>query len=92
DTAGIGLAVARISPALRGLARDLRGLTGATGPRPDFEAVAELSYQVQLGGGVSLQPNVQIVIHPGGRQPTPLGLGIATPDALIVGVRTSARF
>ncbi|HEY0412628.1 MAG TPA: carbohydrate porin [Allosphingosinicella sp.] len=92
DTVGIGLAVARISPALRGLARDLRGLTGATGRGPDFEAVAELSYQVRLGDGFSLQPNVQIVFHPGGRQPTPLGRGAATPDALIVGMRTSARF
>jgi porin len=92
DTIGIGLAVARISPALRGLARDLGDLTGATGPGPDFEAVAELSYQVQLGRGISLQPNVQFVIHPGGRQPTPLGLGVATPDALVVGMRTSARF
>jgi porin len=92
DTAGIGVAVARISSALRGLARDLRGLTGATGPGADFEAVAELSYQVQLGGGISLQPNVQIVIHPGGRQPAPLGLGAPTPDALIVGMRTTARF
>ncbi|MDB5698828.1 MAG: carbohydrate porin [Alphaproteobacteria bacterium] len=92
DTIAIGLAVARISPALRRLARDLRALTGATGPHPDFEAVAELSYQVQLGSGISVQPNVQIVIHPGGRQPTALGLGAATPDALIVGLRTSARF
>jgi porin len=92
DTVGIGLAVVRLSPALRGLARDLRNLTGATGPVPDFEAVAELSYQVQLGRGISLQPNVQFVVHPGGRQPTPLGLGAATPDALVVGMRTSARF
>lgn len=92
DTVGIGLAVARISPSLRGLARDLGALTGATGARPDFEAVAELSYQVQLGSHLTLQPNVQIVVHPGGRQPTPLGLGVATPDALVVGMRTSARF
>jgi porin len=92
DTVGIGFAVARISPSLRGLARDLRDMTRATGPGPDFEAVAELSYRMQLGSRIYLQPNVQFVAHPGGRLPTPRGLGSGTPNALVVGMRTSARF
>jgi porin len=92
DTMGMAIAVARISPALAGLARDLRRLSGAAGRGPDFEAVAELSYRVQLGRAMFLQPNLQFVLHPGARLPTRLGLGGATPNALVVGVRTSARF
>ena len=92
DTVGMGFAVARLSPSLRGLARDFRDITGAKGPAPDFEAVAELSYRMQIDSRISLQPNVQLVVHPGGRLPTPLGLGSATPNALVVGIRTSARY
>lgn len=92
DIVGIGFAIARISPALRALARDSARLTGLPGVRPDFEAVAEASYQLQLGNGIYLQPNVQYAIHPGGRQPPPLAIGGATPDAVIFGLRTSARF
>jgi porin len=91
DVLGLGFAIARISPALRSLARDYRRPGGAAGVRPDYEAVAELSYQLQLGGAISVQPNVQYVIHPGARLPSS-GIGVATPDALLVGLRTSARF
>jgi porin len=91
DVLGIGFGIARISPALRSLARDYRRLTGAAGVRPDYEAVVELSYQLQIDGTISVQPNVQYIIHPGARLPSS-GIGVATPDALLVGLRTSARF
>ena len=91
DMIGLGLAIARISPALRALARDDQRLAGLAGVQPDFEAVVELSYQLRLGGNMSVQPNVQYVIHPGARLPSP-GVGVATADALLVGLRTAARF
>jgi porin len=92
DIVAIGFAIARVSPKLRALARDLELSTGAPVVRPDFEAVAEVSYQLQLGSGMYVQPNVQYVIHPGGRLPTPPDIGAGTPDALVIGLRTSARF
>lgn len=92
DVVGIGFAIARISPAIRALARDNRSLAGTPGPLPDFEAVAELSYRLQLGSGLQLQPNVQFVVHPGARLPRSPGIGVATKDALILGLRTSVRF
>jgi porin len=91
DIVAIGVAIARMSPALRSLARDYERLTGTPAARPDFEAVAELSYRLQLGNGLYAQPNVQYVIHPGGRLP-PLSPGAETRDVLVVGVRTSAVF
>jgi porin len=90
DILGLGFAIARISPALRSLARDYQGLTGLANIRPDYEAVVELSYQLPLGNGISVQPNVQYIIHPGARLP-PSGGAVATPDALIVGLRASVR-
>ena len=92
DVAGIGFAIARMSPALRSLARDYERLTGVRGARPDFEAAVEMSYRAQLGSSLYVQPNVQYVIHPGGRRPSPLGVGPPTADALIIGFRTSANF
>ena len=91
DVVGIGVAVARISPRLRDLARSQVAPGGAlSSPLPDYEGVVELSYQAQLGT-ISVQPNVQYVVHPGGGAAAADGVG-RVPDALVIGVRTAARF
>jgi porin len=93
DIAGIGVAVARISPRLRGLIHDRDRLAGAISPIPDFEAAIECSYRAQLATSVYAQPNLQYVIHPnGGMAAGDSGIGGRTQDALVIGLRTSARF
>ncbi len=51
---------------------------------PSFEAVAELSYAVQLTPAVSIQPDLQYILHPGGSQ--------QYGNALVVGVRAVVNF
>jgi porin len=93
DIVGIGVAVARISPRLRALVRDRNRLGGAISPIPDFEAVIECSYQAQLATHIYVQPNIQYIIHPnGGMTATNNDLGDSTANALVIGLRTSARF
>ena len=91
DMVGIGLAVARMSPRLRDLTRAQIAAGAAAGPLPDAEGVVELSYLAQLRPGISVQPNVQYVVHPGGGAAAADGIG-RVPDALVIGVRTAARF
>ena len=92
DVVGIGVAVARISPRLRDLARtQIAAGGGAPLPLPDVEGVVELSYQAQIRANISVQPNVQYVAHPGGGAAAASGMG-RVPDAVVIGVRTAARF
>lgn len=88
DIAGLGFAYARISPRLRSLAGH------ASGVLPGAERVIEASYQAQIAGSFSLQPNMQYVIDPaaGALAPTPGGSSKPIPDALVFGLRTSLRF
>lgn len=51
---------------------------------PSFEAVAELSYSVQLSPTISIQPDLQYILHPGGTQ--------QYGNALVVGMRAVVNF
>ena len=88
DIAGVGFAYARISPRLRSLAGH------ASAGLPGAERVIEASYQAQIAGSFSLQPNLQYVIDPaaGALAPMPDGSSKPISDALILGLRTSLRF
>lgn len=79
DTVGLGLIHARASDELR-RAQQAAGLA----PQEDHETVIELAYRAQLRPWWSLEPNLQIVLHP--------GASTATPDALVLGLRTSLTF
>jgi porin len=53
-------------------------------PGVGYEAVTELSYAMQLSPSVSLQPDLQYILHPGGTQ--------QYGNALVVGVRAVVNF
>jgi len=98
DTIGIGVALALLSPRLRDLARAQNAARDGAAlpqppdiPLPDAEGVVELSYQAQLRANISVQPNVQYIVHPGGGAAAANGIG-RVPDAVVIGVRTAARF
>lgn len=67
DTIGIGLSYEQVSAGQRDLASDFGNLNGFVPPRPDFESVLEFSYQAQVASWWIVQPDLQWVIHPGGR-------------------------
>ena len=54
--------------------------------RGDFESVVELSYQAQIAPWWVMQPDLQLVLHPGARLTAPTG------DALVMGLRTAISF
>jgi porin len=90
DTVGIGLSYEQVSAAQRDLAADFGVLNGFVPPKPDFESVLELSYQAQVASWWIIQPDVQWVIHPGGRV-----LNLSDPranlgaGAVVLGLRTA---
>src|SRR5262249_28114802 len=94
DTCGIALAYARISPQAADRDRDQAAITGVPIPIEDYEATLEMTYQLQIVDGWSLQPDVQYIVHPGGNVVSPLDAGSTSPidDALVLGVRTMLRF
>jgi porin len=93
DTIGLALSLARIGSAQRALARDAETFTGTSRPIPDFEAVIEASYQAALTPWWIVQPDVQLVLHPGARlgaaaTPSPKPI----PNAFVLGLRTAVIF
>ena len=74
DTAGIALGYVRIGSAARALAADTRLLTGIAAPAPDYEAVIELTYQMNIAPWWYMQPDLQVVRLPAGGQQHPFHL------------------
>lgn len=82
DIAGLCFAFMRISNATA------NSVVEAGFPyRPDFEALVEATYQAQVVPGLSVQPVVQYVIHPGAQLD-----GGYHPNALVLGVRSTVNF
>lgn len=94
DTAGIALGYVRIGSAARAFAADASLFTGVTAPTPDYEAVIEAAYQVNIAPWWSLQPDLQVILHPGGHSTELLHVpaGQPIPNALVLGVRSSITF
>ena len=93
DTAGMAVSYARISPSGRGADRDTIQETGTALPRRRFEALVEATYQAVLGPGVTVQPNLQYVFHPGGNIPDSRdALGRRIKNATVVGMRATLTY
>ncbi|MCJ2051720.1 carbohydrate porin [Methylobacterium sp. J-070] len=93
DTAGVAVSYARISSSARGFDSDAILATGLAMPRRRFEAQVEATYQAVLGPGVTVQPNLQYVFHPGGNIPDPRDpTGQHIKNATIVGVRATLTY
>jgi porin len=90
DTVGIGLSYEQVSASQRDLVTDYGRITGHQPMTPDFESVLEVSYQAQVASWWILQPDLQWVIHPGGRV-----LDLANPQtrpgagAVVLGLRSA---
>jgi len=94
DVAGIAVGYAHVSSDLQELAKDARMLSPAPAPVPDFEAVIELLYSVQIAPWWLLQPDAQYLFHPGGNTAHPGDpTGVTTvPDAFVLGIRSTFTF
>ncbi len=68
------------------------GRAGQRSGKRRAETVVELTYHAQLSANWYLQPDVQVIIHPGGRflDPHP-GFNIPPRSAIIVGLRNVIR-
>jgi porin len=94
DIIGLGFAVGRISPRAVAYARDVIAATGLPVPIPNYEAVAELTYQWALAKHWSIQPDLQYVIHPGGNIANPATPNSPSPipNAWVIGLQTHLEF
>jgi porin len=94
DVAGVALGYVRIGGAARAFAADASLFTGVAAPTPDYEAVIELTYQVNIAPWWYVQPDLQVILHPGGHssEPPPSPAEQPIPNALVVGVRSAITF
>ncbi|WP_232630874.1 carbohydrate porin [Methylobacterium sp. Leaf118] len=93
DTIGLSLAHARLSDDARRADTDAIVSTGMPRPRRRAETVIEATYQVVVVPGFTLQPDLQLILHPGG--------GIANPrdpdgrrlrNAGVIGLRATVQY
>jgi porin len=84
DLFGVATAYGHIGSGLHGFVEDENNDDGTNLPIPDFEQNIELTYLAQLSQWWTVQPDVQIIIHPGG--------SAAIQNAVVLGVRTVINF
>jgi porin len=84
DLLGVATAYGNIGSGLRGFVEDENSFNGTNLPVPDFEQNIELTYAAQIAPWWSVQPDLQIVMHPGG--------SAAIPNAVVLGCRTVITF
>ena len=84
DLFGVATAYGHIGSGLQGFAQDQNAFDGTNQPIPDFEDNIEITYFAQVSPWWTVQPDMQIIVHPGGSS--------AIPDAVVLGVRTVITF
>ncbi len=93
DTIGISLAHARISDASRGADTDMIRFAGTAVPRRRGETVIEATYQAVVVPGFTVQPDVQMILHPGGGIPNPRDPnGARIKNAAVLGLRATVQY
>jgi porin len=94
DLLGAAVSYARIGNAGRRLERDEVLFTGIERPMRDYEMVFELTYQARIAPWWTLQPDLQLIFHPGGNiaAPPPSPPSRPIPNALVVGLRSAITF
>jgi porin len=92
DMLGLGFAYAKVSKRARSLDRDARDF-GATTPIHSSEVLLEITYQVQIVRGWTLQPDFQYVWRPfgGAAHPGDPG-GRRIRNAAVIGLRTTLQY
>ncbi len=91
DTLGLGFGVVKISNRAGQLDADMNRFSHAI-PVRSAEAFVELTYQAQLSPWLSVQPDLQYVVRPGGGVADPGGVGRRVGDEVVVGVRGGIVF
>lgn len=84
DILGLGVTYTDLSGDRRARLRDANRFSGTHGALSDYEALLEGTYQINLAPWLSVQPDVQYIVHPGGSG--------QFGNALVVGVRTVVTF
>jgi porin len=76
------------------LDRDQVLFTGIERPIRDYESVLEITYEARIAPWWLLQPDLQLVFHPGGytQAPPPAPVGQPIPNALVIGLRSAINF
>jgi porin len=93
DVLGVGVVYGRIGYPRR-LDRDQVLLTGIERPIRDYESVLEFTYEARITPWWFLQPDLQLVFHPGGlvAAPPPAPARQPIPNALVIGLRSGITF
>ncbi len=84
DLFGVATAYGHIGSGRQGFSADEKSFNGRNVPIPDFEQNIELTYLAQLSQWWTVQPDMQIIIHPGG--------SAAVSNAVVLGCRTVITF
>lgn len=95
DVLGIGVGYLRLSNAAAGIDHDNNLFNGTGKPVRDYESVIEVTYQAAITPWLSIQPDFQYVMHPGGNMANArIADGGLTPirDAAVWGLRATVKF
>ncbi len=84
DLFGLATARGNMAPGQRGLVEDQNTFNGSNLPIPDYEQNIEATYFAQITPWWSVQPDLQVIVHPGGSS--------ALPTAVVLGCRTVINF
>ena len=84
DLFGVATAYGHIGSGRQGFTADQNSFNGTNAPVPDFEQNIEVTYLAQMSQWWTVQPDIQVIIHPGGSS--------AIPTAVVFGVRTVINF
>lgn len=94
DKFGIAAAYAHVSRRAQALGRDFQSIYGPVWPLRTTEELLTAVYQYEVQAGLTLQPNVQFIRHPGGGATDPLGTspGRHLRNATVLGLRSVVKF
>ncbi len=84
DILAAAMSYARMSSSTRGLAADDNIFNATSSPLPDYEMALQVTYQIPVRAGWTVQPSAWYIRHPGGSS--------AIDDSFLVGLRTVLDF
>jgi porin len=92
DVFGASLLYAHISRHARALDLDTRAFTGLPIPLREYELSFDFTYSATIVPGWTVQPNVQLILHPGGHVPGAISPIEPVKNAVVLGVRSTMRY
>lgn len=93
DILGVAFTYLPMTKSASGFDADSNAFNGTNAPVRDCEAQIELTYQTPLNSWLTLQPDFQYILHPGGNVANPKDASGTKPvgDAAIVGLRVIVK-